>query len=145
MGLGHYLWYINNYSINIISRRKINIWVAVILSFIIFLNFLALFGSISANVKFSSNFTNKPNFYQNYFNIIIIIDIIVPWINVPLTVFFVLFYCYLLCYINENCCEKFSKNDNNYESFEDKKTTELQSKYNSDSEQNNNTLNNNYN
>jgi len=120
----------------IFSQRKMNVWVAVISALAIFLNFLALIGSSSANVKFSSKITIKPNFYQNYFNKIIVIDKIIPWIpwiNIPLTVFFIFFYCYIFFYINENCCGIFSKSDNNYESFKDKKTTVLQSKYNSDS------------
>ena len=72
-----------------------SVWVAVISALAIFLNFLALIGSSSANVKFSSKITIKPNFYQNYFNKIIVIDKIIPWINIPLTVFFIFFYCYI--------------------------------------------------
>ena len=88
----------------IISYKKINAWVGICMSLTLFLNILVLIGTISSNVKLSSSFTHKPNYYQNIFNIIITLDIAIFWINIPLTVFSIFSFCYLFFYLNENVC-----------------------------------------
>ena len=114
------------------------------MAFSFFFNSLVLFSSISSGVSFSSVFPNKPNFYQNIFNVIIGINTTNFWMSISLTLIIIIFFFYL-CYINEKPLFDKKKSDNNYKSLEDKKATELQNKYDSDSEQNNNSSYDNFN
>ena len=128
----------------LIIRRKIMILVRANMAFSLYFNSLALFSGVGYEVSFSSAFPNKPKFYQNIFNIIIGINITNFWMSISLTLIIIIFFFYLCC-IKEKPLFDNKKSDNNYKSLEDKKSTELQNKYDSDSEQNNNSSDDNFN
>ena len=119
----------------VISRRNINGCKGAYIPFTLFCNIIVFLSGFTCFELFDMN---KSELNRNIFNIIIGLGITIFLINTSLTIIFIIFFCYLCCYLNEKSfVDNLFKSNNNYKYLKDKNTTELQKKYDNDSEQNN--------
>ena len=115
----------------LIKLRKIMCFIGYAFGFTAMPNTLTLFSIIGSMVSHSEFFEiNISNFNQNTFKLLIILNITIFWFHILLTIFIIIFFCYIAYIPNIKPTIDIPKGENNYKSLEDKNTTELQNKNN---------------